>query len=39
LATVIGAAFGFGAAGAALGVFLGKAAPGFYGRRSPFANN
>lgn len=30
LATVIGTAFGFGAAGAAIGVFLGKFAPGFY---------
>jgi hypothetical protein len=30
LATVIGTAIGFGAAGAAIGVFLGKAAPGFY---------
>jgi hypothetical protein len=30
LATVIGTAIGFGAAGATIGVFLGKAAPGFY---------
>jgi hypothetical protein len=30
LATVIGTAVSFGAAGAAIGVFLGKAAPGFY---------
>jgi hypothetical protein len=30
LATVIGTAIGFGAAGAAIGVFLGKTAPGFY---------
>jgi hypothetical protein len=30
LTTVIGTAIGFGAAGAAVGVFLGKAAPNFY---------
>jgi hypothetical protein len=30
LAIVIGTAIGFGASGAAIGVFLGKAAPGFY---------
>jgi hypothetical protein len=30
LATVIGTAIVFGAAGASIGVFLGKAAPGFY---------
>ncbi len=30
LATVIGTAIGFGAAGMGIGVFLGKAAPGFY---------
>jgi hypothetical protein len=30
LATVIGTAIGFGTTGAAIGMFLGKAAPGFY---------
>jgi hypothetical protein len=30
LATVIGTAIGFGTAGAAIGMFLGKAVPGFY---------
>jgi hypothetical protein len=30
LATVVGTAISFGAAGAAIGVFLGRAAPGFY---------
>jgi hypothetical protein len=35
LATVVGTAAGFGAAGMALGVFLGKVAPGFFRQMLP----
>lgn len=35
LATVVGTAVGFGAAGMALGVFLGKVAPGFFRQMLP----
>jgi len=35
LATVVGTAIGFGAAGTAIGVFLGKVAPGFFRQLLP----
>jgi len=35
LATVVGTALGFGAAGTAIGVFLGKVAPGFFRQMLP----
>jgi hypothetical protein len=35
LATVVGTALGFGAAGTGIGVFLGKVAPGFFRQMLP----
>jgi hypothetical protein len=35
LATVVGTAVGFGAAGTAIGLFLGKVAPGFFRQMLP----
>jgi hypothetical protein len=35
LATVVGTALGFGAIGTAIGVFLGKVAPGFFRQMLP----
>ena len=35
LSTVVGTALGFGAAGTAIGVFLGKVAPGFFRQMLP----